>query len=509
MVNGMPRVSKKTFMEKAERLSNSRPLDVQKISSYPQVKAVMDQLFSELEKDGKVNLRNADKLKRHLQTLILDLYNAHCYDSRMYISYSRNKMKYLPGTRLHKLFIRYSMVVMVTDFLIQHGYIEHEKHRHAKEGSGMRSYQSRMRATTKLIDLIESKGIVPGMVESEPDDTKLVILRGPKVEKGKPAPEIAYQDTPETLLMKDNLKLINANNRKHAILLYMPDTDIKSLSQRMNKDPDREPLDFTRKNLRRVFSNGSWRQGGRFYGGWWQGVPREFREFIRINDKDVVECDFSGMHINMLYAWEKLLVPEGDVYHLDGYSKNKTFRDFVKRLLLIMVNAENRDKARKAIQKEVVYEKKLRLPEEVKSTAGNDLFPLMDALAQKHTAISQYFCTGKGIDLQYYDSVIAEKVMLHFARMARAILPLHDSFIMHHGLELELQEAMNGAFRDLFGVDSKVDIKYRSMQRRHERNQSMEDDDGPCDLSFEEMLGLEKPYSIYYGYLKQHWKNRP
>jgi hypothetical protein len=506
MVNGMPKVSKKTFMEKAERLSNSRPLDVQKISSYPQVKAVMDQLFSELEKDGKVNVRNAHKLKRHLRAFILDLYHAQSYDPTMYLGYSLNQNSYRPGTRLHKLFFRHSMVVMVTDFLIRHKYVEHEKHRHAKEGSGMRSFQSRMRATRRLIDLIESQGVVPGMVESEPDDTKLVILRGPKVEKGKPAPEIEYRDTPETLLMKEKLKLINANNRKHAILLFMPDTDIKSLSQRMNKDPDREPLDFTRKNLHRVFSNGSWRKGGRFYGAWWQGVPREFREFIRINDKDVVECDFSGMHINILYAWEKLPVPEGDVYHLDGYSNDKTFRDFVKRLLLVMVNAEDRDKARKAIQKEAVYEKKLRLPEEVKSTAGKDLFPLMDAFAQKHTAISQYFCTGKGIDLQYYDSVIAEKVMLHFARMARAILPLHDSFIMHHGLEQELQDAMSGAFKDLFGVDSKVDIKYRSMQRRQERNQSM---DGPCDLSFEEMLGLRKPYSIYHGYLEQHWNNRP
>ena len=33
----------------------------------------------------------------------------------------------------------------------------------------------------------------------------------------------------------------------------------------------------------RVFNNGSWRQGGRFYGGFWQGIPSAYRKYIRID----------------------------------------------------------------------------------------------------------------------------------------------------------------------------------------------------------------------------------
>jgi hypothetical protein len=98
--------------------------------------------------------------------------------------------------------------------------------------------------------------------------------------------------------------------------------------------------------------------------------------------------------------------------------------------------------------------------------------------------------------------VIAEKVMLHFAKMGYAILPLHDSFIIHHGLEDELMNAMNQAFKEQFNVNAKVDIKYRSISRRQEREQG--NDDGGLDL--EQLLRLKQPYSIYFRILED---NRP
>ena len=98
---------------------------------------------------------------------------------------------------------------------------------------------------------------------------------------------------------------------------------------------------------------------GRFFGGWWQNIPREYRKYIRLDDKHVVECDYSGLHINMLYAMEKLPMPKGDVYHLKGYSNDETFRRFVKQLLLIMVNADSRETVRKAIHSAVHRDKEL------------------------------------------------------------------------------------------------------------------------------------------------------
>ena len=40
------------------------------------------------------------------------------------------------------------------------------------------------------------------------------------------------------------------------------------------------------------------------------------------------------------------------------------------------------------------------------------------------------------------------------------VLPIHDSFVMHHGYEKELQDAMGKAFRDRFGQE--IGIKLES-----------------------------------------------
>jgi len=51
-----------------------------------------------------------------------------------------------------------------------------------------------------------------------------------------------------------------------------------------------------------------------------------------------------------------------------------------------------------------------------------------------------------GLRLQRFDSDIAEKVLLHFAKSGIAILPLHDSFLMHNGYEASLKPIMRFAF---------------------------------------------------------------
>ena len=51
------------------------------------------------------------------------------------------------------------------------------------------------------------------------------------------------------------------------------------------------------------------------------------------------------------------------------------------------------------------------------------------------------------------DSELAERVMLHFAQrpLNAAVLPVHDSFIMHHGYETDLRTVMDAFFRERFG----------------------------------------------------------
>jgi hypothetical protein len=222
---------------------------------------------------------------------------------------------------------------------------------------------------------------------------------------------------------------------------------------------------------------------------------------IRINGKDVVECDYSGLHINMLYAMSGLPMPDGDVYHLPGYSNDKTFRDFVKTLLLVLLNSDSRTSARGALQEAVLQDKTLTLPEEIPSIRGEHLYPIMDAFEAKHEPIKHYFCTGVGIDLQNKDSMMAEQVLLQFSKWNYAILPMHDSFIIHHGLEQSLRDSMNKAFKDLFGVDCKIDLKYHSIE---ERNKLRGNEPSECTLGYYEIMDKEKPYGTYWSLLNEH-----
>ena len=46
---------------------------------------------------------------------------------------------------------------------------------------------------------------------------------------------------------------------------------------------------------------------------------------------------------------------------------------------------------------------------------------------------------------------MAEGIMMHFAKEDAPALPVHDSFIMHHGYAGELEESMRRTFYDWFG----------------------------------------------------------
>ena len=73
---------------------------------------------------------------------------------------------------------------------------------------------------------------------------------------------------------------------------------------------------------------------------------------------------------------------------------------------------------------------------------------LRDAIIKAHKPIADHFFKGVGNHLQFQDSNIAERVMLHFAGMDAPALPVHDSFILHHayGESGEVEEAMRRAF---------------------------------------------------------------
>ena len=77
---------------------------------------------------------------------------------------------------------------------------------------------------------------------------------------------------------------------------------------------------------------------------------------------------------------------------------------------------------------------------------------LKEEILKAHKPIKNLFFTGLGNKLQFEDSCIAESVMLQFVHSDAPALPIHDSFVMHHGYGDKggLEEAMRRAYFERF-----------------------------------------------------------
>ncbi|TIS23901.1 MAG: hypothetical protein E5X07_15770 [Mesorhizobium sp.] len=180
--------------------------------------------------------------------------------------------------------------------------------------------------------------------------------------------------------------------------------------------------------LYRIFNEARFDHGGRFYGGWWQSIPKEYRRCITINGMPTVEVDFSSMQLAMLYAQVGQQL-EGDAYAIDGIGPE--FRPVVKTTTLKMINAKGH------IQPPL----KSALP------PGFSWKNLQEAILAKHKPIAEFFGSGEGIRLQRLDSDIAEEVIITMMDKGIPVLPIHDSFIVAEGHADQLSATMLDAYQ--------------------------------------------------------------
>ena len=147
----------------------------------------------------------------------------------------------------------------------------------------------------------------------------------------------------------------------------------------------------------------------------------------------------------MLYALEGVEIGSEDTYIIEGYGSE--FREQVKIALNTIINAKTREEAVYSIND------KLTLP---KNRTAEDLF---NKLKLKHPKIAKYFATGIGIELQYLDSQIAEKVMIRLSRDNIVALPIHDSFIVRVSHLNDLKQEMIRAYKEVLTTEAVIDKK--------------------------------------------------
>jgi len=304
-------------------------------------------------------------------------------------------------------------------------------------------------ATDKLLQVLEGLDGNP-FKEVKPDLDKECILLRDRINGQRVL--VPYENNKTTNEMRENLITINKCFARHWLDLRITNDDYTALQERLRLEQDKSPIDFSKRILTRIFSNGRFDHGGRFYRAWWHNVPSEYRKYITIDGKRTCEYDYSQLNPHMVYFLRGAKMGDEDAY-------DRVFdcnhRDIVKEAFNAMIQASTNltHKPKKLDLSEVDF----------------DWATLKQAILDAHKPIADVFFQGHGNHLQYIDSCIAENVMLNFIKAEDApVLPVHDSFIMHYAygelgeLEEEMRRSFYGHFKKDINVKSEIGVMLSS-----------------------------------------------
>ena len=272
-------------------LVNARPLDVHTWSDYPEVSNFVDQIYSNLSSAVGNDMIN----KRLLKVLLLDLYIAWRADPNLKIMFSRDNNSYKAKSRYNEIHIG-KKITDIVDLLVVNNLI-YEKRGFNDRINGI-GFQSRLWPTEDLIVQFQ-KARFTQFSTNDHENREVIVLRDENKND--------IENYIETSSIKRSRKLLQTYNK----LLSQTHIDIYDLEKpiiEIGKGKKKMKLQISQKDkfVRRIFNNARWDQGGRFYGGWWQRCPKEYREKIEFDGVAGLEVDFSGMHIVILYAQEGL-----------------------------------------------------------------------------------------------------------------------------------------------------------------------------------------------------------
>lgn len=378
------------------------------------------------------------------------------------VSISRRSNYYSKIPRFHRPeYFSYRKTISALDYLIDSGYVRQTLGYYDRV-NGKTNRVTRIKLTDKFTDMVVT---IPEIMFKQKIINPL-ILKGKKQRDGV-KPLIPYQHTEQTKKMLTFLNEFNEFMSSHSVTLkdFFP-AFLEGSSQRLyihknmlqreahtgaggSAEAGTDPLLITNENTEqkctfdvnyyRVFNNGNFNEGGRFYTAI-QNIKKQLRKKIMIDNKPTIEADYKALHIRMLYHLEGIEY-EGDPYiKIEGFKRKE-----VKQLCQILLNAKDKSDALKAGIKYLKRKSKY----------------IKQALAKienEHSRISKYFCSGVGIYLQYYDSEITEKVFRYFYENGIGIIGVHDSFITAKDYESALIEVMQNYYKEHFNYNPTITI---------------------------------------------------
>ena len=318
----------------------------------------------------------------------------------------------------------------------------------AKQGSIGKS--SRMKAKQKLINEMKDNGINWAAIDASPDPSNAIELKSEK-DKQRNQTKLRFEDSVDVKIptMRETLIRINEALKGTLMNLKVTDDQFIVINNRLSNDK------------------------GRFHGGWWQDVPKEYRKFIQIQGKPTAELDHSTLHPTILYLKEGLKLAK-DSYDLHGWDKEhrsiykKTFNQLLNSKAVMHKKSMwgsfapeilKSDNAPGWSELDENKQGKLNREELIRLT-GRDYNDLIEAILEKHQPIQHRFFTQAWTWLQRLDSNIPEMVMLKMLNEEDIpVLPLHDSFVVRAIFKDVLSEVMEISCKEIIKGEPTIDAK--------------------------------------------------
>lgn len=257
----------------------------------------------------------------------------------------------------------------------------------------------------------------------------VIELRGAKTHKGGKGKLIKYEETDLTRQYKDEMEQIN-NHLREADICYQGDKDI----------------DDSRRELKRIFTNGSFEESGRLYGGFWSNMKNEDRRDITIDDDWVISLDFGQMGLRLAYSLAKAPITFDDGYLIPGWERA---REGIKKLISIMLNSEH--------SYEIYVPSSIKRTYKVRPDTEQRLF---DDIRQFHAPIAHLFRTPLGTKFMFLESEILIDILLELNSKGITALPIHDCVLVKQSDSDTAKGIMLRVFNEHTGVEGSVDVEH-------------------------------------------------
>ncbi len=401
------------------------------------VTEVIEKFFQvEVKKNLRRRKRKPEDHKRFLnaiEAIICDLIHNHLSDQRSGIAISRSN-RVLSRTSRYKNEVLNKTIPYLLDVL------ELPELQMLEQVVGCINYfypdkngnlRTVVKAGKHLVHLIQKYHVeLEDLGLSDGEET--IILKREKNDLWDHGGTLEYEDNDLTNLYRDEMRTINQWIKK-ADLNYMEPFHGK----------DKHTYDLDCRLLKRYFTRGSFKSGGRLFGGFWQQMKKGHRENLLIDGENIVVLDYSQMTPKILYGHCGSVPQMEDCYHIKGY---EYCRKGIKKVFNAMTFSD---------------EPMTRFPKGI-----NSLFPVKtrfkdvsDAIEKEHFRIAHMFYTGIGHYLQFMESQILVEVLLKLIDNGIIALPVHDAVFVGWTHVYKSTQVMEQVFLEMTNVSSVVKVE--------------------------------------------------